>query len=211
MDEKEIVQAEVESTPVEVVEVVEETAAEPPEGGSPHPSPTELVTPSPTGEGFTPGEIIEEIVAPLLPRAKRQAQTDSAEEPPTANGLRERPQAPSKRATERSEALSESVPAASPARDFKKEYETLIAIHPEVADGKIPDEVFKQAATEGTNLLNVYEAKLIADQRKELDELRKEIAALKQNGEAFRHAPVTGSGFAPTGKTDPYALAWERA
>ena len=175
----------------EVIETVEMTVpAEMPEAAAPTEQPegegggTAAEEVAPVTEGEVIAEIVEEIAPPPLPRTKRLAEKETVNEP----------QQP-----------------AVPKRDFKQEYETLIAIHPEVADGKIPDEVFKQAATEGTNLLNVYEAKLIADQRKELDELRKEIAALKQNGEAFRHAPVTGSGFAPTGKTDPYALAWERA
>ena len=179
----------------EVIETVEVTVpAEMPEDTSSTvldgpPSPAgegETIAEPEGGEALTQGEVIAEIAAPLLPRQKRETAP--------AEPVGDKPPQP-----------------AEPKRDFKKEYETLIAIHPEVADGKIPDEVFKHAAKEGTNLLNVYEAKLIADQRKELDELRKEIAALKQNGEAFRHAPVTGSGFAPTGKTDPYALAWERA
>ena len=91
-------------------------------------------------------------------------------------------------------------------RDFDYEISVLRSAHPEVKE--LPQEVLDASVQEDSNVLAAYEQYRNRQLSAEVEQLRRENLALKQNAEAAARAPVTAvsSGGSIDGQEiDPFA------
>ena len=80
-----------------------------------------------------------------------------------------------------------------PAHDWESEWAELARLHPEVVGTKLPDDIYQACIESEEKPVSVYERMMLARKQTEIDELRAEIATLKQNAEAAARAPVSAS------------------
>ena len=76
-----------------------------------------------------------------------------------------------------------------PQRDFDREIAVLRKAHPDIKE--LPQEVLDASVQEDSNVLAAYEQYRNRQLTAEVENLRKENLALKQNAEAAARAPVT--------------------
>ena len=74
-------------------------------------------------------------------------------------------------------------------RDFDYEISVLRSVHPDIKE--LPQEVLDASVQEDSNVLAAYEQYRNRQLTAEVENLRKENLALKQNAEAAARAPVT--------------------
>ena len=80
-----------------------------------------------------------------------------------------------------------------PVHDWEREWTELARAHPEVIGQKLPDDIYQACIESAEHPVHVYEQMMLAKKQEEIDDLRAQIATLKQNAEAAARAPVSAS------------------
>lgn len=91
-------------------------------------------------------------------------------------------------------------------RDFGAEALELLQVYPQLRGRQLPDAVLAECAR-GQRLLQAYRNYESRENRAELQRLRRENEALRQNAEAARRAPVwgvSGGGCTDNSPADPF-------
>lgn len=81
--------------------------------------------------------------------------------------------------------------AAPPPRDWLSEWKELADAHPEVVRQPMPEDIYEACLQSELPPLRVYESRMLAHLSAELEQLKAENAALRQNADAASRAPVT--------------------
>ena len=81
----------------------------------------------------------------------------------------------------------------TPVHDWESEWTELARVHPEVIGQKLPDDIYQACIQSAERPVRVYEQMMLAKKQAEIDDLRAQIATLKQNAEAAARAPVSAS------------------
>ena len=81
----------------------------------------------------------------------------------------------------------------TPVHDWESEWAELARVHPEVIGQKLPDDIYQACIESAERPVRVYEQMMLAKKQEEIDDLRAQIATLKQNAEAAARAPVSAS------------------
>ena len=81
----------------------------------------------------------------------------------------------------------------TPVHDWEREWAELARAHPEVIGHEFPDDIYQACIQSAERPVHVYEQMMLAKKQEEIDELRAQIATLKQNAEAAARAPVSAS------------------
>ena len=81
----------------------------------------------------------------------------------------------------------------APVHDWESEWAELAKVHPEVIGQKLPDDIYQACIQSAERPVHVYEQMMLAKKQEEIDDLRAQIATLKQNAEAAARAPVSAS------------------
>ena len=81
----------------------------------------------------------------------------------------------------------------TPVHDWESEWAELAKVHPEVIGQKLPDDIYQACIESAERPVRVYEQMMLAKKQEEIDDLRAQIATLKQNAEAAARAPVSAS------------------
>ena len=157
---------------------------------------------TPPGEQVKPGQPSEKDSGGFFDAQKEEKEADADAE----NGI-------TPVASDQSDELQglSFVPeeAAPPVRDFTAEWRELAEAHPEVVGKELPDDIYQACMTGDLPPLRVYETMMLAKQAEEIENLKKEIATLRQNAETAARAPVSavsGSG-AIAEPEDPFIKA----
>ena len=81
----------------------------------------------------------------------------------------------------------------TPVHDWESEWAELARAHPEVIGHEFPDDIYQACIESAEHPVRVYEQMMLAKKQEEIDDLRAQIATLKQNAEAAARAPVSAS------------------
>ena len=81
----------------------------------------------------------------------------------------------------------------TPVHDWEREWAELARAHPEVIGHEFPDDIYQACIESAEHPVRVYEQMMLAKKQEEIDDLRAQIATLKQNAEAAARAPVSAS------------------
>ena len=93
--------------------------------------------------------------------------------------------------------MSAELTGGIPPRDHYAEWQELAEAHPEVVGKELPDDIYQACMTGDLPPLRVYETMMLAKQAEEIENLKKEIATLRQNAENTARAPVSASAGSP--------------
>ena len=88
-------------------------------------------------------------------------------------------------------------------RDFAKEAGELLSVRPELRGHNLPEEVTRDAVSNGKPLLRAYLDYEAKQKQAEIEKLRKENQIYKQNAEAASRSPVKGTSGGGTTNTEP--------
>ena len=125
---------------------------------------------------------------------------EAAPEPEAAEAAAEPAEVPEETAAPE-EAEQPAEPSQTPEIDpaIYAGWQELARAHPEVVGKPLPDDIMKACVESGLPPLRVYESMRLVKQGEQIEALKQEIAALRQNAEAAARAPVTA---ASTGGSD---------
>ncbi len=82
-------------------------------------------------------------------------------------------------------------------------WQELATAHPEVVGKPLPDDIMQACVMSGLPPLRVYESMMLKKQGEQIEALKQEITALRQNAEAAQRAPVTAASLGGSEGNDP--------
>ncbi len=82
-------------------------------------------------------------------------------------------------------------------------WQELAKAHPEVVGKPLPDDIMQACVMSGVPPLRVYESMMLKKQGEQIEALKQEITALRQNAEAAQRAPVTAASLGGNEGNDP--------